>query len=47
MLPVEIDISKWRWPIPKRDDQLIATDRKNHSNESSTKSVEQNREDAA
>ena len=47
MLPVEIDISKWRWPIPKREDQLIATDRKNHSNESSTKSVEQNREDAA
>jgi electron transport complex protein RnfB len=47
MLPVEMDISQWRWPNPKHDDQLIATDRTNHSNESSTKSVEQNREDAA
>jgi len=47
MLPVEADISQWRWPNPKRDDELIATDRTNHPNESNTKSVEQNREDAA
>jgi electron transport complex protein RnfB len=47
MLPVEMDISQWRWPSPNRDDELIATDRTNNPNESTTKSVEQSREDAA
>ena len=47
MLPVEMGISQWRWPNPKRGDELIATDRTKHVKASTTNGVGKNREDAA
>ena len=47
MLPVETDISQWRWPKPETADELIATDRMNGPSVMQTKSAKQNQEDAA
>ena len=47
MLPVETGINQWRWPNPKRDNELIATDRTKYSNASNTDGAGKNREDAA
>ncbi len=47
MLPVETDISRWRWPKPEIADELIATDRMNDPSGMQTKSATQNQEGAA